>query len=214
MPEPRTLAPTNSRWMGLARNVATATLFAVAAGALVWFFAFRGRGVDTSWAVTLAGGASGPAPSVGRPAPDFRAFDLDGAPVQLSALRGHPVWLTFWASWCPPCRAESPDIQAAYQQYRQRGLVIVAVDRGEDPATVRDYAKRAGLGFIFAGDPAAEVAGSYRVTGLPIHFFIDADGVLRDQKLGTLDKKSIQQELARILPQSTTIAVDAEVQAK
>lgn len=204
----------HSRRMWLVRNIVTAISAALAIAALVWFFAFRGREVGTSWSVTGIVRASGPAPSVGRPAPDFRAYGLDGAPIQLSALRGHPVWLTFWATWCPPCRAESPDIQAAYQQYKEQGLVVVALDLSEDPATVRDYAKRAGLSFTFAGDPTAEVAGSYLVTGLPVHFFIDAGGVLRDQKLGTLGKKSIQQELTRILPQSTASALGADMQAK
>jgi cytochrome c biogenesis protein CcmG/thiol:disulfide interchange protein DsbE len=197
---PGSAAPAIGGRARLLRNVATAVIFAAVAGGLVWFFAYPSAGAATSQAVTLKATASGPPPHIGKPAPDFRAFDLDGSPVELSAYRGHPVWLTFWATWCPPCRAEAPDIQAAYQQSKDQGLIILAVNVGEDQATVRDYVQRLGLTFTIAGDPTTEVGALYRVSGLPSHFFIDADGVLRDTKLGSLGPAAIQQELGKILP--------------
>jgi peroxiredoxin len=175
-------------------------IFAVVAAALAWFFVFQtSASAETSQRVSLMAGASGPAPRVGEPAPDFRLLALDGQPVELGALRGHPVWLTFWATWCPPCRTEAPDIQAAFETYRDQGLVVVAVDVGEGPGTVRDYVNRIGLTFTVAGDPGTEVAAAYRVSGLPTHIFIDADGIVRDIRLGILTAKVARQEIADIL---------------
>jgi cytochrome c biogenesis protein CcmG, thiol:disulfide interchange protein DsbE len=183
----------------LLRNVATAIVFAVVAGILVWFFAFPSAGAASSQAITLTTLASGPPPRVGKPAPDFRTFGLDGSPVELSAYRGHPVWLTFWATWCPPCRAEAPDIQAASERYKDQGLVILAVNVGEDPATVRDFVHSLGLTFTIASDETTEVAALYRANGLPAHFFIDSAGVLRDVRSGGIGLKTIEQELTKIV---------------
>lgn len=188
---------------GLAGNILAAIIFAVAISALVWFFARPGEAA-TSQAVTLTAGASGPAPRVGNQAPDFRGVGLDGTPLQLSELRGHPVWLSFGATWCPPCRAEAPDIQAAYEQYKDSGLVILAVDVGEDPGTVRSYVEHTGLTYRFVADQATEIAAQYRIAGLPTHFFIDADGLVRDMRIGSLGRKTIDEKIAIILPPSPT----------
>jgi len=181
------------------QNVAAAVIFAVVIASLVWFFASPSAGAETSQAVSLKATASGPPPHLGKPASDFRAAGLDGSPVELSAYRGHPVWITFWATWCPPCRAEAPDIQAAYEQYKDQGLIVLAVNFAEDPATVRDYVGRLGLTFTVVEDPTTDVAALYRVNGLPAHFFIDSDGVLRDWKMGALGPKTMQEELGKIL---------------
>jgi cytochrome c biogenesis protein CcmG/thiol:disulfide interchange protein DsbE len=184
---------------GLARNIFTAIALAIAISAMVWFFA-RPSGPPASQSVTLTAGASGPAPRVGKEAPDFSGVDLDGNPLELSQLRGHPVWLAFGATWCPPCRAEAPDLEAAYEQYKDSGLIIVAVDVGEDADTIRNYVARTGLTYPFAADSATEIAAQYRVTGLPTHFFVDANGLLRDMRIGSVGKKTIDEKIATILP--------------
>jgi peroxiredoxin len=171
----------------------------MAVAGLVWYFGQSSEAV-TSQSVSLTAAASGPAPRIGRPAPDFHAVALDGSTIDLSQLRGRAVWLTFWATWCPPCRAEAPDIQAAHEQYSGSGLVILAVDVGEDLDTVRRYVERTGLTFTVAGDPSTEIAAMYRVGGLPTHFFIDVDGIVRDIRLGSMGRKTIEQEIAAILP--------------
>jgi cytochrome c biogenesis protein CcmG, thiol:disulfide interchange protein DsbE len=183
---------------GLLRNVLSAVFLGVIIIGLVWFLD-RPGGPATSQAIGLTATASGPAPRIGKPAPDFRVVDLDGAPVQLSDFRGHPVWLSFWATWCPPCRAESPDIQAAYQQYGDSGLIVLAIDIGEDRSTVRNYVARAGLTFSIALDPTEDVAAAYRIVGAPTHYFIDADGILRESQIGNLGKKTMEKKLGTIL---------------
>jgi peroxiredoxin len=185
-----------TRWL---KNVLTSALFGMAVAGLVWYFGQSGDEV-TSQSVSLTAAASGPAPRIGRPAPDFHAVALDGSTIDLSQLRGRAVWLTFWATWCPPCRAEATDIQAAHEQFAGRGLVILAVDVGEDPETVRRYVQGAGLTYMVAGDPSTEIAAMYRVGGLPTHFFIDVDGIVRDIRLGSLGRPTIEREIAAILP--------------
>lgn len=194
----------NPRSALLHNVLATIIIGAVIAG-VVWFIE-RPAGAATSQSLTLTARATGPAPTVGKEAPDFRLLGLDGQPVQLSDYRGRPVWVTFWASWCPPCRAENPDIQAAYEQYRDAGLVILAIDIGEDPGTVGAYVERTGLTFTIALDRDTEVAAAYRIAGIPTHYFIDADGILRDWRIGSMGKKAIERKVQAIMSPASVAA--------
>jgi cytochrome c biogenesis protein CcmG/thiol:disulfide interchange protein DsbE len=157
-------------------------------------------GLSTGESLQLPGTIAGPAPRIGKEAPDFRVIGLDGAPIQLSDFRGRPILVTFWATWCPPCRAEDPDIEAVYRQFQDAGLVVLAVDLGEDPVTVRNYAQRAGLTFTVALDQRNEAAGIYRIAGPPTHYFIDADGLIRDWQNGSMSKETIEKKVSAILP--------------
>jgi peroxiredoxin len=142
--------------------------------------------------VTLTGSAAGQAPVVGQPAPDFAATTVDGRKVKLSDYRGQPVWVTFGASWCQPCRAEAPDIAAVYEREKASGLKILAVFISEDAAAVRDYADRVGLSYDKIADPNTDIASAYRILGIPSHFFIDSAGILREMKVGSLDQAAME----------------------
>lgn len=148
--------------------------------------------------VVLQGRASGPAPIVGKSAPDFTAKTIDGSNVTLSDLRGHPVWLTFGASWCQPCRAENPDIEAAYEKYRAKGVVVLAIFMSEEASDVRKYATRVGLTYQKVADPDTRIASAYRIVGIPSHFFIDSTGVLRALKIGSLDPPAMDAAISKI----------------
>jgi peroxiredoxin len=148
--------------------------------------------------VDLAGVPSGPAPIVGQQAPDFSATAVDGAPVRLSELKGSVVWLTFGASWCQPCRAENPDIKATYEAFRDRGVAVVQVYISEDTASVVDYAGRLGLAYTKIADTDDSIASNYRILGIPAHFFIGRDGVLRQMRVGTLDAATMQAILTEL----------------
>ena len=150
--------------------------------------------------VTLSGVASGPAPAVGEPAPDFRATTVDGQTVRLSSLRGRPVWLTFGASWCQPCRAENPDIKAVAERHAPDGLVLLAIFINEDAASVSDYADRVGLGYLKVADPDTTIASQYRILGIPSHYFIGADGVLRAMRIGSLDVPAMEAAIEGLRP--------------
>ena len=107
-------------------------------------------------------------------------LDLHGAPVRLADLRGHPVWISFWATWCPPCQAETPVLRETFAAYRPRGLALVAISVQESTVDdVRAYAAKYGLEYTVAADLAGDVFRRFRVYGLPTQIFLDADGVIR-----------------------------------
>jgi cytochrome c biogenesis protein CcmG, thiol:disulfide interchange protein DsbE len=183
----------------IVRNVITAAILGVAIAGAMWVFT-RGGESGASQAVTLAASSSGPAPRVGNEAPDFRVRLLDGTVAKLSDFRGRPVWLSFWATWCPPCRSESVEIEGAYEEHLDQGMVVLAIDLGESPGTIKSYVEKAGLSYAIGVDETTQVAALYHVAGLPNHFFIDADGVLREWRVGQLGQGAIDEGIASILP--------------
>lgn len=124
--------------------------------------------------------------------------DLDGQPIRLADYIGRPVWIVFWASWCPPCQAETPDIQRAYEEYAAGGLEIIAVNVEEPPEDIRAYAETYGLTYPIALDPDASVFRRYGVFGLPTHYFIGADGLIKDRWFGPLTLASMKARIEAI----------------
>lgn len=149
--------------------------------------------------VTLTSTVADAAPVVGATPPGFSATTYDGKTVSLADYQGKPLWLTFGASWCPDCRAEAPDVETAYQKYQPQGLNILAVFISESSTDIASYAQRAGLTFPIVVDQQTVIAGKYRTMGIPTHFFIGADGKIKDVKLGALDPATIDSEIQSIL---------------
>lgn len=146
---------------------------------------------------------SAPAPSVGKPAPDFQLPSLGGQIVTLSDFRGRPVLINFWASWCGPCRYEMPFLQRLHEDkaWADKGLVILAIDIGEAPETVREFVANYRLSFTVLLDTKQEVALAYNVRGIPTTFLIDKGGVIRDIKIGAFASKAeIEGRLSTIIP--------------
>ena len=107
-------------------------------------------------------------PKVGEPAPDFMTEDVFGNPVRLSQFKGQPVWLMFWGSWCPPCRAEFPDIQAAYAQLEPEGIRMLGVSLREPAIDAGAYAAQNGATFLVLSDPdESDTASAYPDFQLP-----------------------------------------------
>jgi peroxiredoxin len=133
----------------------------------------------------------------------FKLTDLDGTPVSLADLRGKLVWLNFWASWCPPCQAETPVLRDLDEQYRDEGLAIVGVAVQETTAeNVREYAERYELGFRIAFDARADVFRRYRVFALPTQFFIAPDGRILEVVNGPLSQADAGARVEAWLPAS------------
>ena len=195
-PDERQARSTRSRVTSLALiGITAVVIIAVAVLANQPARTENGNGLT---AVNLTGSEGGAAPEVGKTAPDFLAATVDGKSVKLSDLKGHPVWLTFGASWCQPCRAEAPDIQAAYAGFKAKGGEIVQVFLNEDAPAVKDYADRVGLTYVKVPDPDTTIASEYRILGIPSHFFIASDGTLQSMKVGSLDPDKIKAALAEI----------------
>jgi len=139
------------------------------------------------------------APEVGAVAPPLEAADLNGKRVSLAALRGSPVVINFWATWCGPCITEMPMIQTAYEQYRSQGLRIIGVDSNETPADVMNWQARFGLTYDLLIDRDNRISNAYRVRGLPSTYFIGRDGVIRQIAYGPLTDAGLQAAIADLL---------------
>ena len=132
------------------------------------------------------GGRDGGAflPERGFSAPDLILETPDGQAMRLSDYRGQVVLINFWATWCPPCRAEMPAIQKVYDQYREQGLVVLAVNLMETDAKVTAFADQIELTFPILMDRDGSVSDRYRVRSLPTTFFVDRSGVIQDIVIG------------------------------
>jgi cytochrome c biogenesis protein CcmG/thiol:disulfide interchange protein DsbE len=128
----------------------------------------------------------------GKPAPDFQLQNLDGQTVALSSFRGKPVMLNFWSTGCPPCRTEMPFIQEVFEdeEWRQPGLVILAVNLGESHSTVKKFMEDNGLSFTVLLDSELDIAGTYNIAYIPVTYFIDKNGIMRDRKIGSFASKA------------------------
>lgn len=128
------------------------------------------------------------APRVGSLAPDFELKDMNGRTVRLGDFRGrNPVFLNFWASWCPACRQEAPENERLHQKLGPKGLrfVAVSVDQGPTAADeVRRFVEEFKVGFVPLLDPKHRVLDLYGVTGIPTTFLIDRKGVIVAKEVG------------------------------
>jgi peroxiredoxin len=120
-------------------------------------------------------------PKVGSVAPNFTVTDLLGRKVSLSDYKGQPVWLNFWGSWCPPCRAEMPDIQTAFAQLQPKGVVLLAVSLDEPAINAAAFAFRNNTTFTILSDPDRSGTGAaYPILNFPTHIFIGRDGKVKE----------------------------------
>jgi peroxiredoxin len=134
-------------------------------------------------------------PNPQSPAPDFTLTSLDGQTIQLSDLRGRPVLLNFWATWCPACRTELPALQAAYERYGEQ-VVFLAVDVKESRDTVASFVSQFGLTFPVLLDEQGQVSDRlYQVRGIPTSLFIAPDGVVSARHIGPLTETDIDRYL-------------------
>jgi peroxiredoxin len=143
---------------------------------------------------------SQPAAQAARLAPDFTLPTADGGQVRLAELRGKVVLLNFWATWCPPCKAEMPDLNALHQEHgRARNFVVLGINNEEAQHEVEAFARRNGILFPLALDlDGAVTAGRYGVRGLPTSMIVDREGNIRDSWMGQLSREAMVARLKRV----------------
>lgn len=138
-------------------------------------------------------------PLSGYLAPDFTLTNLQGEEVSLSQLRGQPIILNFWATWCGPCRIEMPDLQNIWRQYNGAALVI-GVNNSEPADRVTPFILEMGVTYPILLDDGAATASLYQVAALPSTFFIDSQGVVQDRIIGIVNEAVLQDRLEKLLP--------------
>jgi thiol-disulfide isomerase/thioredoxin len=162
-------------------------------GLLMGYLILRGTGRSPDSELTSRNAA----PARGLPITDFELETLTGETVQLSQFRGQPVVINFWGTWCPPCRNEMPLLQSAYESYAPE-LVILAVNVNDSVGAVERFVDEMGLTFPILMDEKDSVRMQFQVRGYPTTYFVDGDGVLREQIIGELNQEQIDASLARI----------------
>jgi thiol-disulfide isomerase/thioredoxin len=149
-----------------------------------------------------------PAPrraAVGKVAPDFTLPELDGTPVTLSSYRGHPVVLTFFASWCHPCEEDMPVLERAQRDAGNR-ITVIGVNYQDIADDTRDFVNRLGVTFPALVEDSADnpVAKRYDVHAMPDTLFIDADGVVRNRLYGSFSDNDLKHALHDFLNETGT----------
>ena len=160
-------------------------------------------------AVTTASptASSGASPSgsgalfhIGEPAPPLVVPQVGGGTIDLANLKGKPVWINFMATWCPPCQDEFPLMNGFSARYGDDGLVILAIDVKEDEGTVAAFANELNATFPLGLDTDGSAQAAWDALALPVHFWIDTDGIIRDGALGGIGPDVMARGVATILP--------------
>ncbi len=153
------------------------------------------------WASRSAPAVVTPAPGALRVAPTFTLPDLGGRDVRLESLRGRAVAVNFWASWCPPCRIEIPELSAFYEANRGRCFELLGVAEGSGgPKEVATAARAFGISYPVLVDADGSAASAYGVSGLPHTIILDAQGRVRAEFEGAIDREDLERALAPLLP--------------
>lgn len=134
----------------------------------------------------------------GEIAPDFELQTLNGETVKLSDLRGERVMVNFWATWCPPCRAEMPDMQKLHETTDIKILAVNLIDTESSPEVVPEFLDELGLTFPVLLDEESELANEYKIVAYPTSFMIDSNGRIQFKVLGAINYDIMIQEFEKM----------------
>lgn len=137
---------------------------------------------------------------VGEAAPPIKVAQLGGGEIDLASLKGQPVWVNIMATWCPECIDEFPRMNGFAARYAANGLVILAISVREDESTVASFARRLEPIFPMGLDPSGDVARDWDAIVLPMHFWVDAEGIVRYGAVGGIGPDEMVRGLRTILP--------------
>lgn len=135
----------------------------------------------------------------GQQAPDFTLNNLLGERISLSQLKGKLILLNFWATWCGPCQQEIPELEAFHEEYKGKGVLVLAVNLREDKSKVAAFAKENKMNLMVLLDSEGRVGEAYGIVGIPTTFFIDQDLIIRDSILGSTFKSRLVEKVSPLL---------------
>ena len=137
---------------------------------------------------------------VGSPAPAFLAVRTDGGMQDFpTAYAGKPLVIRFWADWCKYCEGEMKAIEVVYQRHKGKGLEVLAINAGQDKATIDAFIRKIGITYPALLDEKSAIARSYGVVGLPTTFFIDGKGIVRAKIVGEADAATFERHALELL---------------
>ena len=143
--------------------------------------------------------SSGPA-RVGKPLGDFSLSDINGQTVHLSDYRGKVVLVNAWATWCPPCKAEMPDLNAYYQAHQANGFMLLAINAGDPASDAAAFASQKGLAFPVLLDPNTRLLNSLGIHSFPTSILVGTDGVVKAIHVGMFTPQALEAEITPYLP--------------
>ena len=134
-------------------------------------------------------------------APDFTLRDMHGKDITLSSFRGKVVLLNFWATWCPPCKAEMPTMNRLYNEIRSRGFEVIAVSTDNSLSTLKNYLSKSRLDFAVVHDERNHVSKQYRVFSMPTSFLINKNGIIVEKFYGEYDwtEPDVRRQIEKLL---------------
>ena len=168
---------------------------AIAALVIVGFLGLLGWGMLNKEPITGLSGIT----MVNRPAPDFILTTFKGTTISLEDLRGKPVVINFWASWCPPCRIEAALIERTWRAYKNRGLIFLGVNIQDRKEDALNYIREFDITYPNGPDPAGEISIDYGVSGLPVTFFISSKGEVVRRWVGAIEKSVLIGSIEEIM---------------
>jgi len=137
---------------------------------------------------------------VNQTAPEFSLTTFNGETIALQDLKGKPVVVNFWASWCPPCRVEAPLIERAWRAYKDRGLIFLGINIQDRKEDALNYIREFAITYPNGPDPAGEISIDYGVSGLPVTFFVSANGEVVRRWVGAIEKTALSNAIGEIMP--------------
>ncbi len=163
--------------------------------AIVGFMALLGAGLIIKEPLTGASGAA----RVNQPAADFTLPLIGGGEVTFSSLRGKPVVINFWASWCPPCRDEAPILEKVWRSYQDRGVAFIGVDIQDTEEAAQAYIQEFGITYPNGLDIDGRITIDYGVSGIPVTFFINREGVIISRWVGAVNEALLVARIEELL---------------
>ncbi len=155
-----------------------------------------------SFALLAGCGSDNPAVklNMGDLAPKFQTVTVDGKISAFpEAYAGKPLVIRFWADWCKYCEGEMKAIESVYQRHQGKGLEVLAVNAGQDKASIEAFIKKVGFTYPALLDEKSNIARSYGVVGLPTTYFVDAKGVIRAKIIGEADEATFERQVLEML---------------